>query len=148
MNADSTTVQFPGYRAKVHRVITTESAEKHRQAHTTVKLLPSDDEPHKPFDAKLLTVICADGGCLPFVLALENKDMPTQTYRAFPMNGFSIDGKSLGHVLVTSSLHDSTMDNVFDWYFKTVVLPHFGTVKPDSSGDAPMFFFTFDGERS
>jgi len=39
MNAALTTVQFPGYRAKVHRVITTESAEKHRKEHTTVKLL-------------------------------------------------------------------------------------------------------------
>jgi len=40
MNA-ALTVQFPGYRAKVHRVITIESAEKHRQEHTTVKLLES-----------------------------------------------------------------------------------------------------------
>jgi len=32
--------------------------------------------------------------------------------------------------------------------FKIVVLPHFDTVKPDSGGDSPMFFFTFDGETS
>jgi hypothetical protein len=147
-DADSTTVQFPGYRAKSHRFITPESAAHHREEHTTVKTLPDPLEPHKPFDAKLMAVACADGSCLPFVMALENKSLPTNTFRAFPLNGFSSDGKSLGYVVVTSSLHDSTMDQVFDWYFKTVVLPHFDKLTPEADGTPPMCLFTFDGETS